>query len=41
VAKGLALYEFQGEFWNDELETYEVTLQNKCENMEEWDIFFK
>jgi len=41
VAKGLALFEFQGEFWNDELESYEVTLQNKCENMEEWDIFFK
>gem|GEM_PF-810443 len=41
VSKGLALYEFQGEFWNDELETYEVKLQNKCENMEEWDIFFK
>jgi hypothetical protein len=41
VTKGLALFEFQGEFWNDELETYEVTLQNKCENMEEWDIFFK
>ncbi|MDM7919550.1 MAG: hypothetical protein QUS12_10335, partial [Methanosarcina sp.] len=41
VKQGLALYEFQGEFWNDELETYEVTLQNKCENMEEWDIFFK
>ena len=41
VEKGLALYKFQGEFWNDELETYEVTLQNKCENMEEWDIFFK
>jgi hypothetical protein len=41
VEKGLAFYKFQGEFWNDELETYEVTLQNKCENMEEWDIFFK
>ncbi len=41
VAKGLALYEFQGEFWNDELAAYEVKLQNKCENMEEWDVFFK
>jgi hypothetical protein len=27
VSKGLALYEFQGEFWNDELETYEVKLR--------------
>jgi len=41
VAKGLAVYEFQGEFWNDELATYEVSLPNKCENMEEWDVFFK
>lgn len=41
VAEGLASYEFQGEFWNDELATYEVSLPNKCENMEEWDVFFK
>jgi len=41
VAKGLAFYEFQGEFWNDELATYEVSLPNKCESMEEWDVFFK
>lgn len=41
VAKGLASYEFQGEFWNDELATYEVSLPNRCENMEEWDVFFK
>ncbi len=39
--KGLAAYEFQGEFWNDELVSYEVDLPNKCENMEEWDVFFK
>ncbi|MDY7034069.1 MAG: hypothetical protein SVY10_19430 [Thermodesulfobacteriota bacterium] len=34
-------YPFQGEFWNDELSDYKVTLRNKCECMEEWDIFFK
>ena len=39
--KGKALYTFQGEFWNDELDDYEVTLINKCEGAEEWDIFFK
>ena len=39
--EGLALYEFQGEYWNDELAAYEVSLPNKCENMEEWDVFFK
>jgi tetratricopeptide (TPR) repeat protein len=36
-----AVYAFQGEFWNDELDEYEVELPNKCENAEEWDIFFK
>jgi tetratricopeptide (TPR) repeat protein len=36
-----AVFSFQGEFWNDELDDYEVTLPNKCENAEEWDIFFK
>ncbi len=39
VAK--AVYQFQGEFWNDELDDYEVILPNKCQNAEEWDIFFK
>jgi hypothetical protein len=38
---GKAVYSFQGEFWNDELNAYEVELPNKCENAEEWDIFFK
>lgn len=38
---GKAVYRFQGEFWNDELNAYEVTLPNKCQNAEEWDIFFK
>jgi hypothetical protein len=36
-----AVYNFQGEFWNDELDDYEVVLPNKCDNAEEWDIFFK
>ena len=36
-----AIYEFQGEFWNDELDDYEVALPNKCDNLEEWHIFFK
>ncbi len=39
--KGRAVYAFQGEFWNDELDDYTVTLPNKCQNAEEWDIFFK
>jgi tetratricopeptide (TPR) repeat protein len=38
---GKAVYAFQGEFWNDELDDYEVELPNKCQNAEEWDIFFK
>lgn len=37
----LAVYPFQGEFWNDELNMYKVTLEDKCDCMEEWDIFFK
>jgi TolA-binding protein len=37
----VAVYKFQGEYWNDELATYQVDLENKCQNMEEWDIFFK
>jgi hypothetical protein len=39
--KDKAIYAFQGEFWNDELDDYEVVLPNKCQNAEEWDIFFK
>jgi len=39
--KGVAVYEFQGEFWNDELEHYTVSLPDKCQDAEEWDIFFK
>jgi hypothetical protein len=41
VETGVAFYEFQGEFWNDELEHYTVTLPDKCQDAEEWDIFFK
>lgn len=37
----MALYPFQGEFWNDELNAYKVTLKDKCDCLEEWDIFFK
>jgi len=39
--KRIAVYKFQGEFWNDELDDYKVTLPNKCQDAEEWDIFFK
>jgi hypothetical protein len=38
---GMVVYPFQGEFWNDELADYHVQLPNKCNNTEEWDIFFK
>ena len=34
-------YPFQGEFWSDELDDYQVTLPNRCESTEEWDVFFK
>jgi len=37
----VVVYPFQGEFWNDELVSYEVTLPDKCHSMEEWDIFFR
>jgi TolA-binding protein len=36
-----AVFPFQGEFWNDELADYQVTLPNKCQDIEEWDIFFE
>ncbi len=36
-----AVFPFQGEFWNDELADYQVTLPNKCQEIEEWDIFFE
>ncbi len=34
-------YPFQGEFWTDELDDYNVILPDKCNQSEEWDIFFK
>ncbi len=39
--RGKAAYPFQGEFWTDELDNYNVTLPDKCSESEEWDIFFK
>jgi hypothetical protein len=39
--KGAVIYSFQGEFWNDELDDYTVTLTDKRNSIEEWDIFFK
>jgi hypothetical protein len=40
-SRGVVVYPFQGEFWNDELADLKVVLPNKCANLEEWDIFFK
>ena len=34
-------YPFQGEFWSFELDDYHVTLVDKCQCAEEWDVFFK
>ena len=34
-------YPFQGEFWSYELDDYHVTLIDKCQCAEEWDVFFK
>jgi len=39
--ESVVVYPFQGEFWNDELVSYEVTLPDRCQSLEEWDIFFK
>jgi len=35
------VYPFQGEFWSHELDDYRVTLVDKCQCAEEWDVFFK
>ena len=35
------VFPFQGEFWNEELANYQVTLANRCDEFEEWDGFFK
>lgn len=37
----IVIYPFQDEFWDDELGNYKVTLPNKCNDLQEWDIFFK
>ncbi|HPR56469.1 MAG TPA: hypothetical protein PLV84_15165 [Deltaproteobacteria bacterium] len=39
--RGVVVYPFQGEFWNDELAVLKVVLPDRCKNLEEWDIFFK
>jgi hypothetical protein len=41
VKKRVVVFPFQGEFWTDEMDDYKVTLPNKCDSAEEWDIFFK
>jgi hypothetical protein len=41
ASRGIVVYPFQGEFWNDELADLKVELPNRCKNLEEWDIFFK
>jgi len=40
-ANRLIAYPFQGEFWSYELDDYHVTLVDKCQSAEEWDVFFK
>ena len=35
------VFPFQGEFWNEELANYKVTLANRCDEFKEWDVFFK
>lgn len=41
TVKRTVAYPFQGEFWSYEMDDYQVTLPNKCECSEEWDVFFK
>jgi len=35
------IYPFIDEYWNDELDDLRVSLTNRCQTLEEWDIFFK
>lgn len=35
------VFPFQGEFWNEELGHYRVTLPDRCNEVEEWDVLFK
>jgi len=39
--KGEVIYQFQGEFWNDEFDDYKVHLSDECNNEQEWEVFFK
>ena len=41
VGKPTAVFAFQNEFWNDELDDYRVVLDDRCETAQEWDIFFQ
>jgi len=35
------IYPFIGEYWNDELDHLRVSLTDKCQTPEQWDVFFK
>ena len=35
------IYPFVGEYWNDELDHLRVSLTDKCQTPEQWDVFFK
>jgi len=35
------IYPFIGEYWNDELDNLRVSLKDKCQTPEQWDVFFK
>jgi tetratricopeptide (TPR) repeat protein len=35
------IYPFVGEYWNDELDDLRVSLTDKCQTPEQWDVFFK
>lgn len=39
--EGVVVFPFQGEFWNDELGNYQVSLPSQCEESEDWELFFK
>lgn len=34
-------YQFQHEYWNDELGHYQVKLPDQCKSFEDWDLFFQ
>jgi len=35
------IYPFIGEYWNDELDSLRVSLNDKCQTPEQWEVFFK